>query len=126
MKESVRIFRFAIVGTLNALITALTVWVMMDLLNQNYLLSNVVAYLIAQTHNFIWCKFWVFPNQKKSHLWREMLLFSMAFAAAYLTQFLFLILMVEVVGCNEYLAQFFGLFLYGAVNFLMNRQITFH
>ena len=33
--------------------------------------------------------------------------------------------MVELGGLNEYLAQFLGLFVYGAVNFIMNKQLTF-
>ena len=47
MKESARIFRFAVIGTLNALIMAVTVWVMMDELDINYMLSNVTAYILA-------------------------------------------------------------------------------
>ena len=33
MKESVRILRFAIVGSSNALITALVIWILMDILD---------------------------------------------------------------------------------------------
>lgn len=125
MKESTRIFRFAIIGTLNALIMVVTVWVMMELLHINYILSNVTAYTLAQIHNFLWCKYWIFPSEKKSSTWRQVLLFSIAFGAAYGSQFLFLIALVEGLHCNEYLSQFLGLFVYGGVNFLMNRKLTF-
>ena len=128
MKESTRICRFAVIGTLNALITAITIWVMMDELDINYMLSNVTAYILAQTHNFIWCKYWVFPldkENKKNTVWRQVLLFSIAFGMAYCAQFLFLIGLVEGLNCNEYLAQFLGLFVYGGVNFLMNKKVTF-
>ena len=126
MKESTRIFRFAVIGTLNAMIVAIIVWIMMDVLDINYMLSNVTAYVLAQTHNFVWCKYWVFPSDnKKSNTWRQVLLFSIAFGMAYGSQFLFLIAMVERVGLNEYWAQFLGLFIYGGVNFLMNKRITF-
>ena len=37
----------------------------------------------------------------------------------------FLIGLVEGLDCNEYLAQFLGLFIYGSVNFLMNKRVTF-
>ena len=37
MKESVRIIRFAIVGTLNALITALVVWLLMHIEGEDYI-----------------------------------------------------------------------------------------
>ena len=126
MKESTRIFRFAVIGTLNAIIMAITVWIMMDVLDINYMLSNVTAYIIAQIHNFMWCKYWVFPSEnKKSNTWQQVLLFSIAFGMAYGSQFLFLIAMVEGIGLNEYLAQFLGLFIYGGVNFTMNKRLTF-
>lgn len=128
MKESVRIIRFIIVGTLNALITAVVVWGMMHLLRADYLLANVTAYVIAQTHNFVWSKLWIFPLddvQKKNSTYRQILFFIAAFLMAYGMQFFFLLLMVELLGVNEYLAQFLGLFVYGLVNFLCNKLITF-
>ena len=128
MRESRRIFRFAVIGTLNALIIAAVIWLMMDELDFDYMLSNITAYVIAQTHNFIWCKHWIFPlddKEKKSNTWRQVLLFSIAFGMAYLAQFLFLVVLVEALNCDEYLAQFLGLFIYGGVNFIMNRKITF-
>lgn len=125
MKESTRIFRFAIIGTLNAVIVAVTVWVMMGLLDVNYMLSNVVAYTLAQVHNFVWCKYWIFPTEGGRNVWRQLLLFVVAFGMAYSAQFLFLVALVEGLGCNEYLSQFLGLFVYGGVNFYMNRCVTF-
>ena len=56
---------------------------------------------------------------------RRATLFSIAFGMAYCAQFLFLIGLVEGLNCNEYLAQFLGLFVYGGVNFLMNKKVTF-
>ena len=44
---------------------------------------------------------------------------------AYCAQFIFLIGLVEGLNCDEYLAQFLGLFVYGGVNFLMNKNVTF-
>ena len=125
MKETTRIIRFAVIGTLNALITAATIGIMMGVLGIHYLASNVTAYVLAQTHNFIWCKYWIFPTDKKSNTWRQVLLFLIAFGMAYVAQFLFLIVLVELWACNEYLAQFLGLFIYGTVNFLMNKRVTF-
>lgn len=124
MKESVRILRFAIAGTLNALIIAVVVWICMDLLGCNYLWSNVAGYVAALINNFFWSKYWVFSSKEGNFL-REVPLFLLAFGGAYLAQFLSLLVQVEGLGLNEYLAQFFGLFIYGAVNFVLNRKITF-
>lgn len=124
MKESVRIFRFIIVGTLNALITALVIWVMMEGVGCNYLWSNIAGYVAALINNFFWSKYWIFSS-RRGKFRREIPLFLVAFGCAYGLQFLSLLLMVEIGGMNEYLAQFLGLFVYGAVNFIMNRRLTF-
>ena len=110
MKESVRIFRFAVIGTLNALITAFVIWLMMDELSYDYIPANITAYVVAQIHNFIWSKYWIFCS---------------AFGLAYSAQFLFLVTLVECGDVNEYLAQFLGLFIYGTVNFIVNKKLTF-
>ena len=126
MKESVRIFRFAVIGTLNALITAFVIWLMMNELSYDYIPANITAHIVAQIHNFIWCKYWVFPTEdKKNNLWQQVLFFAMAFGIAYSAQFIFLIILVEAGDVNEYLAQFLGLFIYGTVNFITNRKLTF-
>ena len=52
MKNSQQIFRFIIIGTLNAFITALVVWLMMDILHFNYIASNVTGYVAALLNNF--------------------------------------------------------------------------
>ena len=64
MKEPVRIFRFAVVGTLNAIITAIVVWLMMHIEGEDYITANIVAYVVAQVHNFVWCKYWIFPIEQ--------------------------------------------------------------
>ena len=124
MKESTRIIRFAVVGTSNALITAVIIWIGMELFHYNYMASNVVGYIAALINNFFWSKYWVFTS-KDGSFWKEVPLFLLAFFCAYISQFLFLLLLVEVIGINEYLGQFLGLFVYGAINFIMNRKVTF-
>ena len=126
MKEPVRIFRFAVIGTLNALITAFVIWLMMDELSYDYIPANITAYIVAQIHNFIWSKYWIFPiEDKKNNIWKQILFFCSAFGLAYSAQFLFLVTLVECGDVNEYLAQFLGLFIYGTVNFIVNKKLTF-
>ena len=56
-KNMVRVMRFILIGTLNALITVLIVWLMMDKLDCNYIATNITAYVIAQINNFFWSKY---------------------------------------------------------------------
>ncbi len=129
MKEYTRIARFVFVGTLNALITLLIIGAMMHVAQEDYLIANIVAYVVAQTHNFVWCKYWIFPlsgyQERRNKLWHQLLYFTGAFLVAYFSQFVFLLMLVEVLDCNEYLAQFLGLFVYGGINFFTNRYLTF-
>lgn len=125
MKNSRQLIRFIIIGTSNAIITALVVWLMMDILNFNYLASNITGYVAALLNNFFWSKFWVFSSGKGQYLWQGFL-FLVAFICAYGAQFLCLLGMVELLGWNEYISQFLGLFIYGAVNFILNKKVTFH
>ena len=111
-------------GTLNALITALVIWVLMKGVGCNYLWSNIAGYVAALVNNFFWSKYWIFSS-RSGKFEREVPLFLVAFGCAYGLQFLSLLLMVEIGDMNEYLAQFLGLFVYGAVNFTMNKRLTF-
>ena len=124
IKSSTRVKRFILIGTLNAAITAIVVWIMMGLLDCDYKTSNIAAYVIAQTNNFLWSKYWIFTSGDGRFV-REIPLFLIAFACAYTSQFLMVLIMVEWLGMNAYVAQFLGLFVYGFVNFVMNKRLTF-
>lgn len=129
MKESVRLARFALIGTLNYLITLGVIWLLMSCLSFKgaYIVANVTAYLLAQTHNFVWCRYWIFPaEQQRAPLARQAMLFALAFALAYTVQFLYILCMIEVVGMNAYVAQFIGIVIYGALFFVLNKKMTFH
>ena len=126
VSESHRIVRFILIGTLNALIMAAVVYVMMEWVGASYVWANVLAYVLAQVNNFLWSKYWVFAGGRQGHrVAHQVLLFLLAFGAAYGSQLLLTVALVELCGMNAYLAQFLGLLVYGAVNFLMNRRITF-
>ena len=77
MKASVRLVRFATIGTLNYLITMLVIWIVMSYFSfkGKYIVANIMAYLIAQTHNFIWSKYWSFPSSNpQNSLWQQICL----------------------------------------------------
>lgn len=98
---------------------------MMGVLHHDYIAANACAYSIAIASSFIWNKLWVFQSSGGS-LAKEILLYLAAFGCAYLLQFIFLYSLVEYAGINKYVAQFLGLFVFGATNFMMNKLLTFH
>ena len=123
-EKTKRFIRFCIVGFSNFVIISTVVAIMMKVLNYDYILSNVCAYAIAITSSFIWNKVWVFRSSG-GNVRREATLYVVAFLCAYAAQFLFLDLTVEFLGFNKFAAQFAGLFIFGGVNFSMNRFVTF-
>lgn len=122
-RSTQQIARFILVGMSNALITYIIYVVMrwMDFLPG---VSNAVGYIAALINSFIWSKLWVFQT-RKTNVWREIFYFCIAFLLAYGCQFAFFKTMIYHADVNEYLVQFLGLFIYGAVNFIVNRRITF-
>lgn len=123
-KETIKILKFCLVGFSNAIVAAIVVYVMMHLFSYDYKISNICGYILSVINSFIWNKIWVFKAHN-TNLWKEFICFGLAFLVAYLSQFMFLLLLVEHLGVNEYWAQFAGLFVYGAINFVMNRRLTF-
>lgn len=123
-KEIIKIIKFGIVGCINTLVTAIVIFVMMKIFSCDYKISNVWGYIIGVINSFVWNKLWVFQS-RKTNVWKEMFLFGIAFLVAYGAQFSFLLVCVEHWDMNEYLATFLGLFIYGGINFVMNRVLTF-
>jgi GtrA-like protein. len=127
MKASVRLVRFATIGTLNYLITMLVIWIVMSYFSfkGKYIVANIMAYLIAQTHNLYGANIGFPSSNPQNSLWQQIMLFCTAFGIAYGIQLLFVILMIEAIGIKEFTAQFIGIIIYGAVNFMVNNRITF-
>ncbi|MEG1545784.1 MAG: GtrA family protein [Bacteroides sp.] len=122
--EVIRILKFVIVGMLNTLITYV-VYVVMRWVDFSPECSNLVGYIVGLINSFIWNKFWVFQAHH-TNIFREMFyFFVLAFGIAYGVQYAFFKTMIDWVGMNEYLAQFLGLFVYGGINFVLNRVLTF-
>ena len=118
------ILKFAIVGFANFLIIMATAWLLGEKLALHYMIANVCAYLLAFVNNFYWNRTWVFQSTSKK-IRRQIVLFLTAYGCAYLVKASVVYALVEGIGTNEPLAQFIGLFPFGAVNFLMNKLLTF-
>ena len=123
-EEFLRAMRFVVVGFSNFVIISLTVWIMMHLCQADMLPANITAYAIALVNNFVWNKLWVF-RARGGNLLREIALNLIAYGTAYLLQLGCSFALADLLGMNEYVAQFVGLFVFGATNFIMNKLLTF-
>ena len=123
-EEFLRVMRFVGVGFSNFVIISLPVWIMMHLCQADMLPANITAYAIALVNNFVWNKLWVF-RARGGNLLREIALNLIAYGTAYLLQLGCSFALADLLGMNEYVAQFIGLFVFGATNFIMNKLLTF-
>lgn len=119
-----RLFRFCVIGFSNFLIITVTVFVMMSGFSIDSRVTNICAYTLANISSFYWNKRWVFKS-KGGNVWQEIFWFLVAYLCAVGLQFAFFAMLISWLDVNEYLAQFLGMFVFGAVNFLMNKFVTF-
>lgn len=118
------IIRFAIVGTANFLIIMAFSWLLMNLFGINFYVANIVAYVLALVNNFYWNSIWVFRSTGE-RMGRQALMFLAAYGIAYLVQLGVIAVLVQWLGVNKDLANFIGLFPFGATNFLLNKFFAF-
>lgn len=122
-KSNGEILKFALVGFGNFLIIMLTAWIL-KIVGIHYLAANACAYVLAFVNNFYWNRIWVFKS-KSGNIRKQIVLFLTAYVCAYFVQIAVVFVLVEWCALNEPLAQFIGLFPFGAVNFIMNKLLTF-
>lgn len=118
------IIRFAIVGIANFLIIMAVSWLLMHLFGINFYVANIVAYVLALVNNFYWNRIWVFRSTGE-RMGRQALMFLAVYGIAYLVQLGVIAVLVQWLGVNKDLANFVGLFPFGATNFLLNKFFAF-
>jgi putative flippase GtrA len=67
IKSRLKFFKYCMVGGLNTLVNWALFYVF-ESRGMNYLVANVIAYLIATIHSFIWNNFWVFKSSEASFM----------------------------------------------------------
>ncbi len=126
--------KFAIIGGIGAVINLLVLWTSVELFNVYYLWAAVLAFIIADTNNFIWNRLWTFKSKGKIRFqYPQFLLVSVD---GLMLNLIILWALVEEVmpslGLRQdkaslYLvfAQVIAIFLVSIFNFLANSMWTF-
>jgi putative flippase GtrA len=63
-REMARFLKFAVVGTLGAVIDFGTFNLLQAALGVSYLLSGAISFTVAVSSNFIWNRFWTYPDSR--------------------------------------------------------------
>jgi len=126
--------KFAIIGGIGAVINLLVLWTSVELFNVYYMWAAVLAFIIADTNNFIWNRLWTFKSKGKIRLqYPQFLLVSID---GLMLNLIILWTLVEEVmpslGLRQdraslyiVFAQVIAIFLVSIFNFLANSMWTF-
>jgi putative flippase GtrA len=147
-KFVIQAFKYGIVGVLNTLLTAITIWLMMQFVfnlkgeqeatSKVVSISNIAGYAAGLINSFIWNRKWTFKSKKS---WKtDFFKFMGAFLVCYIPQLLLVMLLNnwaiipslhfdfpnrEYVLTSAYICQLAGIIFYTLLNFLCNKYYTF-
>ncbi len=122
-KILIQLFKFGIVGIVNTLLTALTIWLFLKVLLWSDYLSNIIGYSIGLINSFIWNRKWTFEN--KGSVKETVFKFIVTFAFSYLVQLGNLSLLLNHTKIDPYVCQLLSIIVYTIINFLLNKYYTF-
>jgi putative flippase GtrA len=115
--------KYSIVGVSNALIGFGTMFLLLNYFKVNYIISNTTGYILGLINSFIWNKRWTF--QSGNHYSKEIFRFLVVFIVSYLSNLVFLIVLVEIFDLNQNISFILSSMIYIAVGFTANRIWTF-
>ena len=144
----VQALKYGVVGVMNTLITAFTIWILMHFVfgikgdvtasTVAVSVSNTIGYIVGVINSFLWNRSWTFKSEKnwRSDLWK----FTVAFLICFLSQLVLVNLLNTYVDLTSlqftlfgkeflvsfaYICQLIGIVFYSVMNFLCNKYYTF-
>jgi putative flippase GtrA len=76
-KERTRFYKFALVGTLGAIIDFGVMNLLTQLAHFDLVLAGVISFICAVMSNFIWNRFWTYPESRSRALLHQLGMFSL-------------------------------------------------
>jgi len=74
-KEVERFFKFAVVGTIGALVDFSTLFVVHRIIGWPLVLSNTISFTLAVLSNFTWNRLWTYPDSRSKPIAAQMVQF---------------------------------------------------
>lgn len=74
-RERERFFRFAVVGVIGAIIDFGIANLLVNVFNARLVVAGSISFICAVTSNFIWNRYWVYPDSRSKPIARQLLMF---------------------------------------------------
>jgi putative flippase GtrA len=75
-RERNRFVRFAIVGTLGAIIDFGVMNILFNIFHFQLVLAGTISFLVAILNNFTWNRYWTYPDSRTKPILRQLIEFS--------------------------------------------------
>ncbi|HPH95946.1 MAG TPA: GtrA family protein [Anaerolineaceae bacterium] len=95
-KERERFLRFAVVGVIGAVVDFGLFNLLSDPLGVNSLVASVISFCAAVANNFVWNRYWIYPDSRSKQLKHQMVQFA-------LVNVIGLMIRTPIFGIMEYL-----------------------
>jgi dolichol-phosphate mannosyltransferase len=118
--------RFAFVGLIGTLINISILYILTEYLSIFYVLSALVAFVVAMTTNFIFDKIWAFRENIYDRIIKEYVNFSIVSLSALLINIFFLYIFTEFLNMYYIISQVIAIGISLIINFIGNKIWTFH
>jgi putative flippase GtrA len=115
--------QFGLVGVINTTVSFIIYEVFAILLNIDYLVSNIVSYVVGAVISFTLNKIWTFGS--KEPVKKEAIVFLSVFIPCLALQNVFLILCKENLGLGKTISYILATGFYMIINFFGHKYITF-
>ncbi|MBW7857392.1 MAG: GtrA family protein [Leptonema sp. (in: Bacteria)] len=89
----------------------------------SYIISNGIGYTAGFVNSFLMNRFWTFRS--RGQIGRQLFWFVLIFGISYLFQLAALLIQTNLIGVPIWLAQLISMAVYTAVNFVLNKIVTF-
>ncbi|MBZ0291373.1 MAG: GtrA family protein [Anaerolineae bacterium] len=102
-KEVERFLKFAIVGMMGAVVDVGTLVVLQATIlpprtNTSVIIATTIAFLAAVTHNFLWNRFWTYPDSRSRSVRRQMVQFTIVSISGWIIRTLWITLAYQPLG----------------------------
>lgn len=117
-----QLMKYGVVGVLNTVITAAVIYVCLQLLHWDPIVSNAIGYAAGLLNSFLLNSRWTF----QAHFsWGHLGGFVLTFGVCYAIQLGMLLLMQRYSSIPPYPQQLLAMGVYTVANFLMNKYLVF-
>lgn len=82
--ERARFLKFAVVGTIGAIIDFSIMNILVGIFKTPFVIAGTISFICAVMSNFIWNRFWTYPESRSKHLFGQLGQFALVNTAGLL------------------------------------------